>query len=279
MKLNGAPPFVLRKLLQLNELTDALREEAAEAHRKADGLRVTLNTATLKPAELAQMRAELEAQLKLAPELKQRHSVEAAVLATCRRYVEQLPAHAALELAIVTTNGHDLASVRGRLAAIASETKALQDAPSPSSDIADRIRAYVSELGRKGAPLFHRGLSGDVPLDIRWPGTDANRFSGSGFDTTRANALLLTAWLQPDLLTERLLKEVEELAMQPLPVAERAGYLRQLAAEMRSLRYVEGALVARLLDAGEPVTRDASAPPQCVLQLRELAVEKEEAVA
>src|SRR5262245_16517202 len=206
MKAASCPHYLLRKLLTLGEHVEELERVASEAESKLAATRLQLNTATLRPPEYAQVRSEFDALVVEAPKLRSRAQAESRVLTSAKQWVEGLPHSSKLEPAIVVdANGYDLATLRGRLTAIEREIREIELAPMPSGDIADRVRAYVSELGRKGAPLFYRGLDGGA-LDIRWPASpNANRNPGN-YDTEQANALLLQCWLDPERMVERMLK-------------------------------------------------------------------------
>jgi hypothetical protein len=62
-----------------------------------------------------------------------------------------------------------------------------------------------------------------------------------------------------------VMAEVERMANDPLPVAERAPRIAALERELDELHRVEEALVAVAIAAGQPVHRSPSAPPSAVL--------------
>src|SRR5262245_25066137 len=279
MKAASCPHFLLRKLLTLGEHCEELDRLATAAEGRLSASRVELNTATLRPDQFAAVRKQFDALVVEAPKQRSRAEVERR-LSNAKAWVEQLPHSCKLEPAIVVdVNGYDLATLRGRLHAIAHEVREIEHAPSPPPDVEQKIRDYVDDLRAKGRPLFHR--LGDT-LDIRWPASPhASRVQVNGFDSEYGNALLMAVWLNPDALVERLLKEIAEISAQPIPVADRPAMLAQLNAEMMALRYTEESLVCRALANNEVVTRDVAAPPPCVLQVRQLVIEErvEEQVA
>jgi hypothetical protein len=65
-----------------------------------------------------------------------------------------------------------------------------------------------------------------------------------------------------------VIAEVERMANDPLPVAQRAPRVAALERELDELHRVEEALVAAALATGEPVHRSPSAPPAAVLGVR-----------
>jgi hypothetical protein len=80
--------------------------------------------------------------------------------------------------------------------------------------------------------------------------------------------LPLLALLHGDAMVAALMREVERMANDPLPQAERKKRIAELEAEISELAYVEEALVAAAIAEGEDVQRSSSAPPQAVLQVR-----------
>jgi hypothetical protein len=61
--------------------------------------------------------------------------------------------------------------------------------------------------------------------------------------------------------------EVERMANDPLPVAQRAPRIAALERELEEVHRVEEVLVAVAIAAGQPVHRSPSAPPAAVLGL------------
>jgi hypothetical protein len=271
-------------LIGLSEHCEGLAQEAVDANRRLESLRSQLNTGNaLRGDDRKQAEADFAALVKDVPRLRMRAQAEARVLASCKSWLASLPHSSKLESCVVIADGVELAGVRKRLREIEAEVRLIEAAPSPSADIADRIKSCVAELSRKASPIFYRGLSGGH-LDVRWPASvHSNRANANGFDTELGmNALLMAAYLHPEALIERLLKEVEALASQPIPVADRPEALRRLADEALILRNQEEVLVTRALaDGDEVVARDVSAPARCVLGCRVIAVEERpvEAVA
>jgi hypothetical protein len=58
-----------------------------------------------------------------------------------------------------------------------------------------------------------------------------------------------------------VMTEVERMANDPLPVAQRSPRIAALERQLDELHRVEEALVAAAIAAGQPVHRSASAPP------------------
>jgi hypothetical protein len=78
----------------------------------------------------------------------------------------------------------------------------------------------------------------------------------------------MMALLFPDVMVAALMREVERMANDPLPQAERNKRIAQLEREIDELAYLEEQLVVAAIAEGEDVQRSPSAPPQAVLQVR-----------
>jgi hypothetical protein len=65
-----------------------------------------------------------------------------------------------------------------------------------------------------------------------------------------------------------VMTEVERMANNPLPVAERGPRVAALERELIELHHVEEALVTAAIAAGQSVHRSAQAPPAAVLGVR-----------
>src|SRR5262249_2340451 len=80
--------------------------------------------------------------------------------------------------------------------------------------------------------------------------------------------LALLAALVPDRMFSLVMTEVERMANDPLPMAQRPARIAALGRELDELHRVEEALVAAAIAAGQPVHRAPSAPPAAVLGVR-----------
>jgi hypothetical protein len=80
--------------------------------------------------------------------------------------------------------------------------------------------------------------------------------------------LALLAALFPDRMLALVKGEVERMANDPLPVAQRAPRIAVLESELDELHRVEEALVAAAIAAGSSVHRSPSASPPAVLGVR-----------
>jgi hypothetical protein len=208
------------------------------------------------------LEAELQKFLADQKLMQKQLGAEQAVLANCKTWLDRLPTGTQLEPVAVTADGHDLAAVRGRIKAANAELEALRRAPAPSEDIEARVRAYVRGLAPKV-----RGIGPGERLSIMWPGAQSS--AGSSYISEHTcDPLALLAALFPDRMLALVMGEVERMASDPLPVAQRAPCIAALERELDELHRVEEALVAAAIAAGQPVHRSPSAPPAAVLGIR-----------
>ena len=95
--------------------------------------------------------------------------------------------------------------------------------PIPPSDIQEKVQIYVQGLTR---PVVS-GIALDEALTVQWP--------------TGLHALM--AFLQPDVLVDRLIVEINRIANTPYPLAEREQQIAELEREIDRLQRTEEAIV------------------------------------
>jgi hypothetical protein len=141
-----------------------------------------------------------------------------------------------------------------------AEFDALRRAPAPSDAIEARVWCCLRGLAPKV-----RGIGPGERFSIIWPGAQ----TPSGYITEHTcDPLAMLAALFPDRMLSLVMTEVERMANDPLPVAQRPPRIAALERELDRLRRVEEALVANAIAAGQPVHRSPSAPPAAVLGVR-----------
>jgi hypothetical protein len=261
MNYDGLPQHVLVKLLALDEAVATLKAEADAIERGIEDRRARLwgnvRRADDKPRALE---AELERLLADQKVVQQRLQAEQLVLSACKAWLDGLPAGTKLEPVAVTTHGHELAEIRKRIKAAIAELDALKRAPAPSSDIEQRVKDYVRGLAPKV-----RGVGVGERLSIVWPGAQ----SSSGYYSEHScDPLGMLAALFPDRMLALVMAEVERMANDPLPVAQRPPRVAALERELDELHRVEEALLVAAIATGQPVHRSPSAPPAAVLGVR-----------
>jgi hypothetical protein len=252
---------VLTKLLSLQEAVAALKARADEVERGIEDRRARLwGNVRRADDDPRSLQAELETLLADQKVLQKRLQAEQSVLSSCKAWVDRLPAGAKLEPVPVTADGHGLPGLRNRINAANAERDALMRAPAPSSDIEARVRGYLRGLTPKV-----RGVGVGERLSIIWPGAQTPT---TYISEHTCDPLALIAALFPDRMLSLVMTEVERMANDPLPVAQRPPRIAILERELDELHRVEEALVAVAIAAGEPVHRSPSAPPAAVLGVR-----------
>jgi hypothetical protein len=192
--------------------------------------------------------------------LQKRLQAEQSVLSACKLWLDRLPAGTKLEPVPVGADGHDLAGVRKRISAANAELEALRRAPAPADDIEARVWGYLRGLAPKV-----RGIGPGERLSIVWPGAQTPT---AYIAEHTCDPLALIAALFPDRMLSLVMTEVERMANDPLPVAQRPPRIAALERELEELHRIEEALVAAAIAAGDPVYRSPSAPPPAVLGVR-----------
>jgi hypothetical protein len=114
----------------------------------------------------------------------------------------------------------------------------LRAVPVPSADIKARIEDYVGSLAR----LKVSGIAMGETLRVAWPG----------------DAISVLALLLGDQMVDVLSQEVERMANDPMPLAERKERIGELTAEIDTLKRQAFALGAD----------NSGLPPEVVLGVR-----------
>jgi hypothetical protein len=92
-----------------------------------------------------------------------------------------------------------LSDVRARTKKLQNQVEALKRVPVPASDIDQKVRTYVERLPMPSIG----GIAAGETLTVQWP---------TGLHT-------LMAFLQPEILAERLVAEINRIANTPCPLA------------------------------------------------------------
>jgi hypothetical protein len=118
-------------------------------------------------------------------------------------------------------DGLSLATVRAGIKKFQNEVEALKRVPIPAANIREKVEAYVERL-----PMPSIGGIATGELTVQWP--------------TGLPALM--AFLQPDLLVDRLMVAINQIANTP-PLPERERRIQDLEHEIDRLQRVEEAIV------------------------------------
>jgi septal ring factor EnvC (AmiA/AmiB activator) len=217
MRANHYPSHVQTKLDAFERTVEHLTLQLLKTQDAITGARQRLSGGFQKDQEYRDLRASLDQLVKDLPVIENKLRDAECTLTDCRAFLQALPDDAVLEpIAQVKPNGAVLDTVQRRIDDLEDEIKRLRAIPTPSSDIEERVREYVAALARPQVS----GISTGQRLQVRWPD-----------DVIAVLALLL-----PDEMVNALLREVERVANDPMPLPERKQRIAQLQAEIDTLQ-------------------------------------------
>ena len=150
------------------------------------------------------MRATLNQLIADKPALDAKLGAAQSTLSSCKLWLNRLPEDTVLEQVAVEANGYDLVAVRARIKTAQAELTTLRAVPIASPDIKRRVDQYVNTLGRPKVA----GIGKDETLGVTWPG-DGHMLP------------MMLAFFQRDAMVDALMREIERMADDPLPLAER----------------------------------------------------------
>jgi hypothetical protein len=245
MKLSEAPAFVAAKMAMLAEARAAAAARADQLTTKIAHLRDRLDGRVLREGDTA---ADLNSDIRLLlaeqKRLQDQRPIEMAVIDNCKTWLASLPAATVLEpLAAVVEEGLPLSEVRDGIRKRQASVSALKRVPVPAADTKAKVQAYVEGLGR---PVIG-GIGTGETLTVRWP--------------TEWHALV--AFLQPELLAERVMMAIDRITNTPCSLPERKQRIAKLEDEIEQMMRIEEAIV---VDTGAP--REPRRPPWVVLGVK-----------
>lgn len=232
---------------ELEEVVQGLAERVAKTEDGIANARKRLTGTFARKGEYEDMRATLNQLIADKPILEQKLGAARSTLSNCKLWPNLLPEDTVLEQTVVEANGYDLVHVRARIKTAQAELATLRAVPIASPDIKRRVEQYVNTLGRPKVA----GIGKDETLRVTWPG-DGHMLP------------MMLAFFHRDAMVEALLREIESVADDPLPLAERKKRIAELEVEIEVLQRQAFAL-------GAPTT---DLPPHVVLgvKLREHAL-------
>jgi hypothetical protein len=199
------------------------------------------------PAELS---IELDRLLAEQKALPARRSIEMGIIESCKAWLATLPPATLLEQVNPgVDDGLSLSTVRDRIKKLKNQVEVLKGVPVPPRNIREKVHAYVQGLTR---PVVS-GIALDEALTVQWP--------------TELHVLM--AFLQPDVLVERLMTEIDRIANTPCPLTQREQRIANLEEEIDQLQRTEEAIV---VSTGAP--RERGCPPWVVLGVKAIGVRR-----
>jgi hypothetical protein len=245
MDIFQAPAFAATKMAVLSDGCAAAVIRVNELTAQISDLRDRLNGRVVRAGDHPEkLRIDLERALEEQKMLQRQRPIEADILGRCRAWLAALPPGTVLEQIIPNVeDGLALGDVRTRIRKLKDQVEALKRVPVPASDIEQKVRTYVERLPM---PIIG-GIGVGESLTVQWP---------SGLH-------VLMAFLQPDVLVERLMAEIDRIADTPCPLAEREQQIAKLEEEIDRFQRTEEAIVVA---TGAP--REPGCPPWVVLGVK-----------
>ena len=235
MDLSQAPAFVAVKLAMLSDACATATIRADQLAAQISDLRDRLNGRVVRAGDHPEkLRIELERALEEQKMLQRQRPIEADILGRCRAWLAALPPATVLEQIVPDIeDGLSLLDARARIKKLKNQVEVLKGVPIPPSNVREKIQTYVQGLTR---PIVG-GINGvDETLTVKWP--------------TEPHVLL--AFLQPDVLVERLMTEIDRIANTPCPPAQREQQIARLEEEIDRLQRTEEAAVVATGALREP---------------------------
>jgi hypothetical protein len=166
-----------------------------------------------------------------------------------------------------------VAELREKLKAVELQRQQIATAPFPAHVAAARVRRWVDGLAQRGEIDLLRVIELDIDPGI--PTLRKTLLSGEVIDMPDAAAML--AWLHRDLLVDRCLQLVNELAAddrEAYTAEQRLALDADLAREFLELERQEEAVIEAGESVGTSIPRRDGASPIAVLGLQELASDR-----
>jgi hypothetical protein len=242
MELSQAPAFVAAKMALLSDGCAAAVIRADELTVQIADVRDRLNgrVAPREGDNPAKLSTELDRLLAEQKALQARRPIDVVVVESCKAWLAALPSGTPLEqVNPAVEDGFSLPAVRARIKKLQYEVEALKRVPVPPSNIRDEVRTYVQGLTRPTVGGFGTG-----EITVQWP----------------TGLAALMAFLQPDVLVDRLMAEINRIANTPCPLAEREQRIAKLEEEIDRLQRTEEAIVV-----STDAPRERGCPPWVVL--------------
>jgi hypothetical protein len=245
MDLSQAPAFVAVKMALLSDACATATMRADELIGQISHLRDRLNGRVQRAGDdPVKLGIEFDRLLAEQKALQARRPIEADTLGRCRAWLAGVPSTTVFEQIIPDVeDGLSLPAVRARIKKLKSAAEALRSVPVPPSDIREKVRSYVQDMTR---PVVD-GIGTVEVLSVQWP--------------TGLHALM--AFLQPDVLVDRLMAEINRIANTPCPLAEREQQIADIEREIDRFQRTEEAIVVA---TGAP--RESRCPPWIVLGVK-----------
>lgn len=160
----------------------------------------------------------------------------------------------------------ELANVRTRIADITGKISEIERASLTKDDVQDRIKAVVGTLQHR----FDQDYIGRGLVGAEYGITTTDILNACTTEETNASdkAIVMLAWLSPDLLERKLLDAAQPYVASgksAIPTDKRPSLLKKLDSELSELLHQEEELICELQANGHEVFRRANIDPLVVL--------------
>jgi hypothetical protein len=226
MDLSQAPAFVAAKMAMLSDACAAAATGADELTGQIAHMRDRLNGRVVREGDHpAELRFEFDRLLAEQKAIHARRPIETDTIDRCKAWLAALPPRTVLDqVAPVVEDGLSLTAVRARIKKLQESVAVLKRVPIPAPDIRQKVQSYVRGLTR---PIIGGVDAGEV-LAVQWP-------------TEQLHVLM--AFLQPEVLVERLMAEINRIANTPCALPEREQQIAELECEIERLQRTDEAIL------------------------------------
>jgi hypothetical protein len=245
MDLSHAPAFVAAKMALLSDACAAAAIRADELTAQISDLRDRWSGRTAREGDHPEkLRMEVEQRLAEQKMLQRQRPIDMGIIASCKSWLATLAPATVLEQVVPDTeDGLSLTAVRARIKQIQESLAALKRVPVPPTNVREKVQTYVQGLTR---PVVG-GIALDEALTVQWP--------------TGLHALM--SFLQPEVLVDRLMAEIDRIANSPFPRAQREQRIVEFEQEVDRLQRSEEAIVV-----ATGAARERGCPPWIVLGVK-----------
>ena len=234
MDLSQAPAFVAAKMAMLSDACAAAATRADELTGQISHIRDRLNGRVVREGDHpAELRIEFDRLLAEQKAIHARRPIETDTIDRCKAWLAALPPATVFEqVSPVVEDGLSLTAVRARIKKLQESVAVLKRVPIPAPDIPQKVQSYVRGLTR---PIIGGVDAGEV-LTVQWP----------------KELHVLMAFLQPDVLVDRLMAEINRIANTPCALPEREQRIAELEREIDRLQRAEEAVAVATGAPREP---------------------------
>jgi hypothetical protein len=255
------PAAALSKLLTLADQAEYVSQKLITTEQGIANARQRLTGGFERNSDYDDTKHALKKMVADFPTLKQRCRAAESMYEKCKVFIDDLPTDVVLEPVNTNIDGHDLSSVRTKIAELEQERNTLRGLPTSSSDLRQKVENYVRGATR---PQIS-GLAKGEKLRVIW---NTWRYNSAGPLEHVAEPLVLMMFLFPEEFIEKLMKEIENQPSNVVPIKQRSARIAEIESKLAELAYIEEALVTTAIANGENVERSPEAPPEAVLGVR-----------